>query len=171
MYPASLSLYLSTPTLVTAKICSLSSATISCSDSDQCPSPNSQLANTVPLADYCATSNSANIEDRETIPNLYESKLRMSKGQSELSPSIGCELPRVVRASDETAAERSPCINIWDAGATLNVDMKETYESIPGEAGGPPSEATIRKELKARGYEEKHVDETVARLHVQEIWG
>jgi len=53
----------------------------------------------------------------------------------------------------------------------LNVDMNGTYESIPGEAGGPPSEATIRKELKARGYEEKHIDETVARLHVQEIWG
>ena len=95
----------------------------------------------------------------------------MSKRRDGPSPNIDCGLPRVVKARDETAAERSPCINIWDVGATLHVDMNGTYESIPGEAGGPPSEATIRKELKARGYEEKHIDETVARLHVQEIWG
>jgi len=71
---------------------------------------------------------------------------------------------------DEIAKERTPCINIWDVGVTLNVDMNGRYESFPGEASDPPSEATIRKELKARGYEEKHTDEAVARLHEQEIW-
>jgi len=95
----------------------------------------------------------------------------MSKRQSEPNPDASCELPRVVKARDETAAERPPCINIWDVGATLNVDVNGTYQNIPGEASGPPSEATIREELKGRGYEQKHIDETVARLHGQEIWG
>ena len=96
----------------------------------------------------------------------------MSDAQS-APPSLdsNCKHPGIVAVMDETSKERPPCINIWDVGATLNIDMNGTYESIPGEASGPPSEATIRKELKARGYEEKHIDEAVTRLHVQEIWG
>ena len=94
----------------------------------------------------------------------------MPKRQSESSQDTSCQVSAIVRAPDVTAGER-PCINVWEAGATLNVVVNGTYESMPGEASGPPSEATIRKELKARGYEEKHVDETLARLHEQEIWG
>lgn len=52
----------------------------------------------------------------------------------------------------------------------MNVDMNRTYESFHGEANSPPSEAMIRNELKTTGYEEKHINEAMARLQVQEIW-
>jgi hypothetical protein len=150
MHLSILALYLSILTLATAQICTSSQ---------------------VDLAGSCATSDIKNFGSKEAIPSISDSKPRMPNNQRVLIPDAGCELPSVMEARDVTPEQRPPCINVWDVGATLNVIVNGAYESLPGEAGGPPSEATIRKELKARGYEEEHIEETVARLHEEEIWG